>query len=105
MGKDGAEIKVNLQQLPKTKAGFDVRRAFIAASGYYLFRVDYSQIEYRVMASLAGEVSLVNSFRSGVDFHKQTAATMLGKDLDEPNKFPKKLHRLLGPWISDLCFS
>jgi DNA polymerase-1 len=41
---------------------------------------DYSQIELRVLAHLAGEEALASAFRAGEDIHDRTAAKVFGAD-------------------------
>jgi len=43
-----------------------------------LLAADYSQIELRILAHIAGEEALVESFRRGEDIHRTTAAAVLG---------------------------
>ena len=71
----------NLQNIPiRTELGRQIRRAFIAAPGHVLISADYSQIELRVLAHLAGEEALVEAFRSGEDIHDRTALKVFGPD-------------------------
>jgi DNA polymerase-1 len=71
----------NLQNIPiRTELGREIRRAFIAAPGHVLISADYSQIELRVLAHLAGEEALADAFRSGEDIHDRTALKVFGPD-------------------------
>jgi DNA polymerase-1 len=69
----------NLQNIPiRTELGREIRRAFIAEPGHVLISADYSQIEFRVLAHLAGDEFLIEAFRRGADFHEQTALKIFG---------------------------
>jgi len=69
----------NLQNIPiRTELGREIRRAFVAAPGHVLMSADYSQIELRVLAHLAGEHALIDAFRAGEDIHDRTAAQLFG---------------------------
>ena len=71
----------NLQNIPiRTELGREIRRAFVAAPGHVLISADYSQIELRVLAHMAGESALVDAFRSGEDIHDRTALQLFGPD-------------------------
>jgi DNA polymerase-1 len=71
----------NLQNIPiRTELGREIRRAFIAAPGNVLISADYSQIELRVLAHLAGETALMGAFRAGEDIHDRTALKVFGAD-------------------------
>ena len=69
----------NLQNIPvRTELGQSIRKAFIAAPGHRLLVADYSQIELRILAHIAGEEALIEAFRRGEDIHRTTAAAVLG---------------------------
>lgn len=69
----------NLQNIPiRTEEGMKIRRAFVAPQGYSLVSADYSQIELRVIASLAKDKNMIASFVSGDDIHKRTASEIHG---------------------------
>ncbi|MHB1681195.1 MAG: DNA polymerase [Bacilli bacterium] len=64
----------NLQGLPKS-----AKRYCVAEPGWRVVTADFSQIELRVLAQLSGEPVMVDSFRSGDDLHRRTAAKVFGK--------------------------
>ena len=70
----------NLQNIPiRTELGRSIRAAFIAPPGQVILSADYSQIELRVLAHLAGDPVLIDAFASGADVHARTAALVMGK--------------------------
>jgi DNA polymerase-1 len=69
----------NLQNIPiRTEEGSRIREAFIPAEGNVLLSADYSQVELRVLAHLAGEAVLRESFEQGEDIHRRTASEIFG---------------------------
>ncbi len=65
----------NLQNIPvRSELGREVRRAFVADPGQVFMAADYSQIELRVLAHLAGDPALKDAFDRGEDIHRATAA-------------------------------
>ena len=64
----------NLQNIPaRSEIGKLIRKSFRAPKGRVIVCADYSQIELRVLAHLAGEGELVSAYREGVDLHQKTA--------------------------------
>ena len=81
-----SSVNPNLQNIPiRTELGMKIRKAFCAAPGSLLVAADYSQIELRVLAHIAGEKAMIEAFRSGEDIHRSTAATVLGISVDFVN--------------------
>ena len=77
----------NLQNIPtRTETGRLVRNAFIAAPGYRLLSVDYSQIELRIVAHMAQDEAMLAAFRAGLDIHAATAAAIYGVELEQVTK-------------------
>ncbi|PID36181.1 MAG: DNA polymerase I [Rhodobacterales bacterium] len=74
----------NLQNIPiRTEEGRRIREAFIAPPGKKLISLDYSQIELRILAHMAGIDAMKTAFREGQDIHAATASEMFGVPLDE----------------------
>ncbi|WP_348721368.1 DNA polymerase I [uncultured Candidatus Puniceispirillum sp.] len=74
----------NVQNIPiRTSEGRQIRTAFIAAEGCKLISVDYSQIELRLVAHVAGEHSMIEAFKDGIDIHARTASEVFGIPLDQ----------------------
>ena len=69
----------NLQNIPvRTEEGRKIRGAFVPEPGYRLMSADYSQIELRLLAHVAGIEPLRDAFRRGADIHAATAAQVFG---------------------------
>lgn len=69
----------NLQNIPiKTEYGRRIRNGFVAPKGTKLVAIDYSQIELRIAAGLAGDEMLAGIFKRGEDVHTATAAQVFG---------------------------
>ncbi|MEP0330762.1 MAG: DNA polymerase I [Anderseniella sp.] len=67
----------NLQNIPvRTAEGRQIRTAFVASPGHKLVSADYSQIELRVLAHIAGIDQLKKAFADGLDIHAMTASEM-----------------------------
>ena len=74
----------NLQNIPiRTELGRELRRFFIAKDGYVLLDADYSQIELRLLADIAGDEHMREAFVSGEDIHTSTAAKVFGVSREE----------------------
>lgn len=75
----------NLQNIPvRTEMGRRIRECFVPLDeGSVFLAADYSQIELRLLAHLSGDEHLIAAFRSGEDFHANTAARVNGVSVDD----------------------
>ena len=78
-----SSLEPNLQNIPvRTTEGKKLREFFVAPKGRVLCDADYSQIELRVLASIANDENMINAFLSGADIHTATAAQVFGMPED-----------------------
>lgn len=75
----------------------NIREAFQARPGYYFMDPDYSQIEFRLSAALAGERSLLLGFKEGKDYYQTVYASMTGgqKTADDVTKQERQIGKVL----------
>lgn len=82
-----ASSNPNLQNIPiRSELGREVRKAFVAAPGNLLLSVDYSQVELRIVAHMANDRAMLDTFHAGQDIHAATAAAIYGIPLDQVTK-------------------
>jgi DNA polymerase I len=79
-----ASSSPNLQNLPP-----EVRRYVKAPAGRVLVVADYSQIELRIAAKIAGEERMLAAFANGENIHTSTAHSLTGRE--EVTKQERKL--------------
>lgn len=69
----------NLQNIPvRNDLGAEIRKMFVPQPGCVLVDADYSQIELRVLAHIAGDEAMQRAFRDGMDIHTVTASQVFG---------------------------
>jgi DNA polymerase-1 len=81
----------NLQNIPvRTDLGAEIRKMFVPKPGCVLVDADYSQIELRVLAHIAGDQVMQNAFRTGMDIHTVTASQVFGVAPEEVTSLQRR---------------
>jgi len=81
----------NLQNIPvRTDLGAEIRKMFVPKPGCVLVDADYSQIELRVLAHIAGDSVMCNAFSTGLDIHTATAAQVFGVPMEEVTSLQRR---------------
>lgn len=80
-----SSIDPNLQNIPiRLEEGRKIRQAFVPSEeGWIIFAADYSQIELRVLADIAGDEKLIQAFKDDEDIHTKTAMEVFHVNKDE----------------------
>lgn len=87
----------NLQNIPiDEEFGLRIRSAFVAEPGARLISADYSQIELRVLAHLAGDPLLIEAFSREEDIHARTALEIFGV----PSALQTREHRRMAKAVN-----
>jgi len=95
-----SSVNPNLQNIPiRTEVGRRVRKAFVAdrrpdravVDNAIFLAADYSQMELRILAHMSGEPFLIDSFRSGDDIHRATAALVNGIEPSSVNADQRRI--------------
>ncbi len=82
-----SSVNPNLQNIPiRTERGLQIRKAFVPTPGWDLIAADYSQIELRILAHIAGDKGLLNAYKNGLDVHSVTASEVFEIKLSEVTK-------------------
>lgn len=78
----------NLQNIPiRTDLGKEIRKAFVPRDeNHTLLAVDYSQIELRIVASIAEDKGMIEAFNNNMDIHTATASKVFGVSLEDVTK-------------------
>ena len=93
-----SSVSPNLQNLPNVARLTDeleiyivglVKKNFIPPEGQYIFQMDYSQLELRLIAEFAKEETMIDAYRHDKDLHTITGARLLNMEYDELLKQPK----------------
>ena len=78
-----SSLEPNLQNIPvRSDEGKKLRKFFTCDKENTLCDADYSQIELRVLASIAKDSNMINAFESGLDIHTATASQVFAIPAD-----------------------
>ncbi len=81
----------NLQNIPvRTDLGAEIRKMFVPKPGCVLVDADYSQIELRVLAHIAGDSRMQEAFCGGLDIHTSTAAQVFGVPIESVTSIQRR---------------
>jgi DNA polymerase I-like protein with 3'-5' exonuclease and polymerase domains len=79
--------KPNLQNISRG----ELRACFVPGDGNRLVVADYSQMELRIAAAIAGEERMIAAYKQGFDLHRHTAGIVLGKPVEDISKEDRQL--------------
>ncbi len=86
----------NLQNIPiRTEIGKEFRKIFIPQKGWDLIASDYSQIELRVIAHLAGVKNLIEAFKNNRDIHTETARKIFEINNNDVSKSQRRKAKII----------
>lgn len=87
-----SSIEPNLQNIPvRDEYGKLIRKAFIPSPNSIIVSADYSQIELRILASIADVEALKQAFKEGKDIHSKTASDIFGVPVDMVTKNMRRI--------------
>jgi DNA polymerase-1 len=82
-----SSLDPNLQNIPiRTEEGRQIRKIFVSKEDTYFLGADYSQIELRVLASMADVKKLIEAFNEQKDIHTKTAQEIFHKEEITPEQ-------------------
>ena len=82
-----SSVEPNLQNIPvRNEYGRLIRKSFVPSDNSVILSSDYSQIELRIFAHLAGVDELINAFNNNMDIHSKTASDIYNVSINEVTK-------------------
>lgn len=86
-----SSLNPNLQNIPiRTPIGREIRKCFIAKPKHKLIAADYSQVELRLLATIADVPFLQQAFKENVDIHRKTASQVFGIPYEEVDSIHRR---------------
>ena len=87
-----SSIEPNLQNIPiRYEYGRLIRKAFVPRENSIIVSGDYSQIELRILSSMANVQSLIDAFNHGIDIHTKTASDIFKVDIENVTKTQRRI--------------
>lgn len=87
-----SSLEPNIQNIPvRYEYGKMIRKAFLPSDNAVILSSDYSQIELRILSSIAHIDSMVEAFKHGIDIHTKTAADIFKVNIDDVNKDMRRI--------------
>lgn len=77
----------NMQNIPRDAK---IKNLFVAAPGFKLLQLDYSQAELRVLAYLSQDPFLMSVYNNGQDLHDQVALSLFGEGFTKEDRVKAK---------------
>lgn len=85
-------LSSRLHQVPRDPL---IRSLIDAPPGWVFWSADFSQIELRIAALFAGDVTMIELFKAGMDIHLATAAEVSGKHPDDVTDEERKMAKAI----------
>ena len=86
----------NLQNIPIQGEWADkFRNIFLPREGCKMVSIDYSQIEYRLMADFSKDDNLISYFESGADIHRATASEIFAVEESEVTDDQRRVGKIV----------
>lgn len=95
-GRWGGSDKINLQNLPSRGPNAkQIKNSIVAPAGYTLIDADSAQIEARMLAWLAEQEDVVQTFAENGDVYKMMASKIYGKPVDQIEKAERQIGKVV----------
>lgn len=87
-----SSLEPNIQNIPvRYEYGKMIRKAFLPSANSVILSSDYSQIELRILSSLASINSMIEAFKNGIDIHTKTASDIFNTNIEEVTKDMRRI--------------
>lgn len=95
-GRWGGSDKINLQNLPSRGPNAkQIKNSIVAPAGYTLIDADSAQIEARMLAWLAEQDDVVETFANNGDVYKMMASKIYGKAVEDITKPERQIGKVV----------